>query len=407
MSEKQTSRKKRNRKLNRYLLLLFSASVMILYLIIYTFPDVTGALKRTKIIEYGSVQVKDSITCWFIRDEEVFFADRSGTINYYVEEGEQVRKGTKILDIMPGGVEGQDDGYSALFRRLNEFQNGENLFTGDLIRIDTMISQLEQTIQDTQDLGKKDLLTSQLGKLKQKRAQIQSAGQQGKRELNEQTIADLVAGKTPVDHSSTRHGLVSYFVDGYEAELTPDTMKLLDQRKIKQIQENAVSMHRKTTLRHEPLYKLIQNSVWYAVTWVEPSDIAKYSKGARITLQLPLGPVEGIVYDLQEEDGALQVIFQFDRYYSELAQLRRIETDVITLDYKGLTIENQSILTQDGQPGVMVKDVNGTFHFKPIKIITSDGEYSLVETAYYYEEKADGLQKVETVDVYDEILSRP
>lgn len=407
MIEKKASSKKRKRKLNRYFLILFFASVMILYLIIYTFPDVTGALTRTKVIEYGSVQVKDPITCWFIRDEEVFYADRSGTINYYVEEGEQVRKGTKILDIVPGGSEGQDGGYTTLFRRLNEFQNGENLFTGDLIKIDTMISQLEQTIQETKDLAKKDLLTKQLGRLKQKKIQIQSAGQQGKRELNEQTIANLVAGKTPVDHSSMRHGLVSYYVDGYEEELTPDTMNLLDQRKIKQIQEDAVSMHRKTTLRHEPLYKLIQNSVWYAVTWVEPSDIAKYSKGARITLQLPLGPVEGTVYELQEEDGALQVIFQFDRYYSELAQLRKIETDVITLDYKGLTIENQSILTQNGQPGVMVKDVNGTFHFKPIKIITSDGEYSLVETSYYYEEKSDGLQKVETVDVYDEILSRP
>jgi hypothetical protein len=52
-----------------------------------------------------------------------------------------------------------------------------------------------------------------------------------------------------------------------------------------------------------------------------------------------------------------------------------------------------------------VKDKSGEYVFKPVKIITSDGEWSLVEVSYFYTD--DGATKVETVNIYDEILKKP
>lgn len=79
---------------------LFLVAVFVLYIIIYAIPGVSSALKKTEIINYGELKVKDVITCYFVRDEKVYVADRSGDINYYYEDGSHVRKGTKILDIL-------------------------------------------------------------------------------------------------------------------------------------------------------------------------------------------------------------------------------------------------------------------------------------------------------------------
>ena len=54
-----------------------------------------------------------------------------------------------------------------------------------------------------------------------------------------------------------------------------------------------------------------------------------------------------------------------------------------------------------------VKDISGEFIFTPVSVITSDGEYSLVESSYYYEQDGDKNVRVKTVDVYDEILTNP
>ena len=68
-------------------------------------------------------------------------------------------------------------------------------------------------------------------------------------------------------------------------------------------------------------------------------------------------------------------------------------------------VRNISITSEGDQAGVYVKNVSGDFVFTPVKVIISDGEYSLVEAGFYYEKTEEGREKVSTIDVYDEILT--
>jgi len=390
-------------------MMLFFSTLVILFVIIYVFPNVTGALKKTEIIQYGSIQVTDHVTAYLVRNETVYFANKTGSIHYNVKEGEMVRKGVKILDIASGAQGEEESSYSKITDRISRFNGGESIFSDDLKQIKAQIAKLEAKQSEALSEGEIDQaerFAQQIERLNQKRDYIQATDSAAREEImqHNQTINNP-AGVIPQDYISGSTGIISYYIDGYESEFTPENMALLSRDKVDGLSIEVQNLARETTQAKEPLYKVVDNKFWYAVFWVAPENIVKYEKGKTATINLPLGQVEGKIYDVVDAGNEFLVILEFNRYYEKFAQIRKIEADVVTSDYKGLTIKNESITTKDGQPGVYVKDKKGEYVFKPVKIITSDGEWSLAEVSYFYTDN--GATKVETVNIYDEILKNP
>lgn len=394
-------------KKNRKLLVLFCTTLVILFIIIYVFPNVTGALKKTEVIEYGSLQVTDQVTAYIVRSETVYFANKSGNINYYIQEGEQVRKGTTILDIASGGQEVKESSYQKLMDRISRFNSGESIFGDDIKKLKTQIVKLENERDAAMNAGATEQaarLEQQLERLNQKKDYILATDNSAKEEIARQNRSTNGTMLLPDNYICQTNGVICYYIDGYESEFTPENMALLSREKVQTQTFDVQNVTRETTLAKEPLYKVVDNKKWYAVFWVAPENIVKYEKGKKATLNLPLGQVDGTIFEIVDDNGQWLVILEFNRYYEEFARVRKVDAEVVTSDYNGLIIRNESITTQDDQPGVYVRDKSGEYIFKPVKIITSDGEWSLVEVSYYYTENGD---KVETVNIYDEILKKP
>lgn len=102
----------------RLAFILFILASILLYTIIYVIPGVTGALKKTEIINYGELTVIDNITCYLVRNEKIYLSDTNGDINYYYEEGEHVRKRTKILDIQKKNMGEPKNEYKEILEKL-------------------------------------------------------------------------------------------------------------------------------------------------------------------------------------------------------------------------------------------------------------------------------------------------
>lgn len=304
---------KKRIKLNRILLYLFIVTILVLAGIIYVCPMVSGALARTSIVEYGNLRVASHATCYFIRSENVVKATNSGTVQYYFEEGELVRKGTKVADMISSGA-----GYS-----------------------------------------------------------------------------------------TEKNSLISYYIDGLEEVFTPEKMTSLKRDKIESLEIQVNDVRRESAITGEPLYKVVDSSPWYVALWAEAKDVIKYEKNKKVSLNLPLGQVKGTVYDIIDSQGAWLILIRFTGYYEDLPKLRRIDAEIITSDYEGLIIPNRSITAADGKPGVYVKDISGEFVFKPVSVITSNGEFSLVEGSFFYNKDGDKEVKIKTVEAYDEILNNP
>ncbi|MGI6731397.1 MAG: HlyD family efflux transporter periplasmic adaptor subunit [Anaerovoracaceae bacterium] len=396
------------RKIKRWISVIFIITVVVLFIIIDALPNLSGAMQKTHIIEYGGIQETDQVTAYIIRDESVYLANKTGILNYYAEEGEQVRKGVKILDIHAGDATSEGGTYAKIMDRIQRFNGGESIFSDDIKRINAHIKALEQQRDDAlseNEIAKVEKLEKEINRLTIKKEYIQATDNETRNELIRENAIIGGYGMKPEQYISQRNGIVSYYVDGYESEFTPENMTLLTKEKLQNLSIETYNLARESTLANEPLFKLINHNEWYAVFWVAPENIIKYEKGKTAYLNLPLGQVEGNIYDIIDANGEWLVILKFNRYYEDFAKIRKVEAEVVTSDNKGLTIKNESITTVDGEPGVYVKGKSGEFVFTPVKIITSDGEWSLVEVSYFY--KDNGETRVSTVNIYDEILKNP
>ena len=314
--EKKTHHRKRNAFLILYFLMIAA-----LVGVIYVLPKVSDAFTPTVILEYGNMQVKDDVTCYIVRTEQVITANHTGDTAYFVDEGIKSRKGARVADV-----------------------NGVGYFC-------------------------------------------------------------------------PATGVVSYYMDGLESQYTPETMETMDLLPIptEEDVENGVNvipepenMYRTHVNAGEPLYKVVNNDIWYAVCRVKSASIVKYQPGSKVSIVLPLDTVQGRVDRIIDKGDYWMVILKFNRYYEDMPKLRRLEATVITSDNSGLIVPNESLTQEEGVTGVYVKDISGNYNFTRVKVITTDGEFSLVESTSFNEKQEDGTTvKVSTVDIYDEIQRKP
>ncbi len=110
-----TKPKKRNRFIYLYILI-----VLVLCFVIYLLPKLSDTMTKTVIAEHGTIELSDKVQCYAARTEKVYTAGSSGQTEYLVDEGEKVRKGTRVLRISGSGSEETSDKYSSVLERLGK-----------------------------------------------------------------------------------------------------------------------------------------------------------------------------------------------------------------------------------------------------------------------------------------------
>lgn len=200
-------------------------------------------------------------------------------------------------------------------------------------------------------------------------------------------------------------GVVSYYADGYETKLTPETMERCNLEYCNKLEsKEAVSLDRSRIAGGEPIFKVVDRSKWYIICFVDEKSLDRYEKGTDVKVQFEDDFVGAYVYKVDKQDGKVRIILETDYYYEKFTQLRWAEVKIITYDEMGLIVENKSIAEKKGKKGVYVRNKSDEYDFTPIKIYASDGDNSLIADDIYYDEKGKAVQ---TVDIYDEILRNP
>ena len=86
-------------KKTRRLLILYLAVLVLLYIVVFQLPKMSDKFETTQVLENGTLEVSCETTGYLIKDEAVCTADSTGSIEYKVEDGTVVKKGTEIADI--------------------------------------------------------------------------------------------------------------------------------------------------------------------------------------------------------------------------------------------------------------------------------------------------------------------
>ena len=119
-----TKPKKKNRFIYLYILI-----VLVLCFVIYLLPKLSDTMTKTVIAEYGTMELSDEVQCYAARNEKVYTAGSGGQTEYLVNEGEKVRKGTKVLKVSGGGEGQPGDKYTSILERLGSGARQSDSYT--------------------------------------------------------------------------------------------------------------------------------------------------------------------------------------------------------------------------------------------------------------------------------------
>lgn len=322
--------------INKRNLIIYGIVVLLLYLVIYAVPSITGLLKSTYTLQYGQLKVYDEAVAYVVRSESVYLASMGGQINPLIEENSVVRKDTTILEIS-GSAGAEKNSFSDITKKLKK------------------------------------------------------------------------SGITVVGEVSQKPGIVSFSIDGEEGLLTPSTMEDKKKSYFEKLDNiKTQSLKREKTAEDEPIFKIVDQGDWYLVTYIDKAHKDRYEEGSSVSIELSKNKksysIDGIVQSSKGEGSYQKVIIRVFDYYEGMTSDRTIKINLVESDMSGLVVLNKSIVNIKGQEGLYVKNKIGKFKFVPIKVISTDGENSIVAKNFYYDE--DG-QMVNTVKAYDIVEKSP
>jgi putative membrane fusion protein len=386
--------------------IIFIIVVAALCVVVYAVPKIQGLAMQTEIVEYADLPVKDTVEGLVVRNETLYLAASSGSPDYLVGEGTKVRRGTQVFWVdtsvpPPSEPEGASDTLGDGKADLDKQDDQEE-------KDDTGAKEAESDgggNGDSEDSG----TTVESGSVKADLASILEVAD-GSAQTSEGGIAPTTA-------------IVSYYADGWEARITPETMWNLNSDIMKELPAESVDLTREWIRAGDPAYKITDNNLWYLAFWKEAEDdekialppgtedagtgkdtVLEYAKGTKVTLDLGTTFVTATVDSVTRQGAGWFVVLRSDMYYKDLVKYRKLDVTVIFAEYEGAVIGENAVKERDGRPGVYVKQQSGTWKWIPVNILkTADGKHLVSENTF---NDADG-NKARTINYYDEVMSDP
>ncbi len=205
-------------------------------------------------------------------------------------------------------------------------------------------------------------------------------------------------------------GVVSYYVDGLEDVLTPETMETIGRTEVESWfirDENGAIRGLPGTSRGK--IKLVSEDEWFLLYWTDDADAKNYVSGRTVSVTFADGTVIPMtIRTVQADTEGVRIILRSTRYYDAMQKDRMTEISVVTSDRTGLLVKNSCIGYADNMEGVWVKQVSGDFRFVPVNVLSTDGTYSVVSEGSFIRTTTEGgTARQTTINAYDEIRNTP
>lgn len=308
--------------------------IIFIIIFIYLMFNIFSYLTETHIsvyeVEQGTIAANNVYRGLILREEEVYYSNYTGVLNYYVKEGSKVSYNNLVYSVDENGdVSKLIDSASHDISALN---------AGDLDEIEESIYSF-QSSYDSQSFYNvysfKESIDSSLTEALSLNA------------LNELSDYASSAQASNTFHPITTdtHGIVVYYTDGYETVNT-DTFsaEMFDESAYsRSSNQNATNI-----TAGNPVYKLITSEYWNIVLPV-PQDVA-LELADDDTLQLRFVKDDKktyATYTLTQSDGQDYVILTLRSSMIRYAKERYIEVELLLNEKTGLKIPNSAITEKE------------------------------------------------------------
>lgn len=116
-------------KKTRRILILYLAVLVLLYIVVFQMPKVSDKFETTQVLENGTLEVSCEAKGYVVKDEAVCLAEKMGTMEYKVDDGTVVKKGTTIVDITEPEESNKESSIKGKYKENLELLKGYDLVT--------------------------------------------------------------------------------------------------------------------------------------------------------------------------------------------------------------------------------------------------------------------------------------
>lgn len=361
---------KKNKKIVRYRRPLNINVGMIIFAIIFVYLafSVSTYMGKDKVQFYevveGSIVNNKEYTGIILRQEETHYTDRAGNVNYYIREGKRASVGTSIYSV-------DESGQMKAFLEANQAAN-VSLTDANLSDIKKQLSSFSMTFENRNFSTTYDLQHT-LEALVLEYANFNT--------LDSLDAVLKEAGITFQQVRSTKAGVISYAIDGYEQMGAADISAAAFDRSgyTKEI----------TKAGHligagAPVYKIITADNWSVYFQLTAEEAAEYSGSDRLLVKFGSEnlTVEGAFSIMTGSDGSQYGKLDFNQYMVQFVSERFANFEIVSDKIEGLKIPVTAVTTK-------------TFYQVPVEYLTQGGNSS--ETGFMKEVYSDAGTSVEFV----------
>ncbi|WP_156456453.1 HlyD family efflux transporter periplasmic adaptor subunit [Abyssisolibacter fermentans] len=411
---------KRKRQRRKFIKIIF-CSALLLYLFFVIFSTFYGFGSKKYVAKVDVLEDVVECDAVLIDSSVVYKAKQTGTIKYYKDEGERIKKGVTLARIYSTNEEELQNKLNDINTQIQKLQSNsikKGILKGDLDKSEKLLNYMINDLQDSllnKDFNKAKLLKNQLINGIDKHSKIS-----GNDAYTEVTLSQLIKEKeniinqmqnTTRNYYSQNVGLISYKLDGLEEVYTLDNVMNMAIDKFDIEQSEIIDNNEITTIKAgQAMFKISNNNKWYIACKVNKSSINGIIEGKNINIRLDNKLIlKSYVYKIKEQDDEALLIFQFDNYYYEFYQNRHMKIEIIKTSNEGLKIPISTIIQKDDLKGVYVSNINNIVRFMPIEIIYQNDEFAVVKDRYIeiIDKKTNETKNVKTIKMYDEIILNP
>lgn len=368
----------------------------------------------TEIIKYGEMEDYFESKAIVVKNEYIYSFPGNAQVINKVNEGERVAFGKKLADIVKG-EEQQDDlqlKINDLEKRIKEIENSSesHFFQSDDTKLKESIDEKIEYIKVLSNQGNiekisevKDQLSSDLSK----KSQISGENSFSGKNLEQLKAEKAQLEKLHGDHIDTIYasspGIVSYNLDGLEQSLNPENIAKFSIEDVKSIINSLKDDNNKNAELSG--VKVIDNFSWYLCMIVEEKQLEGLKEGKKVLIAFKNYedvPVRAkIKYISEPANGEVLISFEVTDNIQNYYDMRLADVRVITNQYEGFMVSEESIVEVDNQKGIyIIKE--GIVKFVAAEVIATDNGYALIKNIENKENAVQGSSG--TIKVYDEVV---
>lgn len=304
--------------------------IIFIYLMFNVFAYMTTTHISVYEVEQGTMAENNVYRGLILRDEQVYYSDYSGSLNYYVKEASKVSYNNLVCSVDENGD---------VARKISEAsQDASALDSGDLAEIEENISDFQSSYNALSFYNVysfKENMDSSLNEALSLKA------------LN--SIADYAAsaqaGNTFHQITANAPGIVVYYADGYEGvDVSSYNAAMFDESTY----SRTSSQNTRSINAGEPLYKLIKNEYWNIVLPISENLATELSDDDTLQLRFVKDDKKAYAtYTIEQKEGQHYLILTLRSAMIRYAKDRYIEVELLLSEETGLKIPNSAITEKE------------------------------------------------------------